>query len=357
MMLSRWLLMAATGLALSVTGCGGTKEHAVTMPGPRPVKLAVADARIPERIYSASGRIKAAQRAELSFDRADVLAELPVIQGQQVKEGEVLARLDTRNLEIAAKARQAAYDEALVTRDRLQRLFDRQAIARADLDRATAAFESAEANLRQVNKDLESSTLRAPFAGRVASIPTDAFQLVQPRQTIVVLHDLTHYEIEVQVSETFILQAGQNAKVTATARFDLLPDRPIPVKLKDFTTEADPETLTYRAVFTLDAPGDAALLPGMSASLDLVLQPDAVADACWVPEQALFSTDATTTLAWRVDPATGRVEKRHLRTGTRRNGYAEIIEGLAPGDTVVVSGLHTLLEGDTVKAYEPANRS
>lgn len=349
-----WCLMAAIALAMGAAGCGGEAPEA-TPPISRPVKLGVAENRAPERLFSASGRIMAAQRAELSFERADSLVDLPVIQGQLVQEGDVLARLDTRNLEITEKARLASFNEARVTRDRLQRLFDRQAVAQADLDRAQAALENAEAGLRQIRKDLETSLLRAPFSGRIAAILADQFQLVQPRQTIMVIHDLSRYEVEVQLPETFILQVGQATSTSMTARFDQLPDRFFPVKLKDFTTEANPETLTYSVVFTLDAPEGATLLPGMSVSLDLVLQLDGPAEVCWVPESALFSDDARRTLVWRVDPATSRVAQRTVLIGARRGGFAQVIEGLSPGDTVTVSGLHTLRDGDAVRMYAPHN--
>ncbi len=337
-------------------GCGRGLEQTAPASA-RPVKLAVAEARAPGRAFTASGRIKAAQRAELSFDRADVLSELPVIQGQPVREGDVLARLDTRNLELTEKARLAAFDEARTNRDRLQRLFDRQAVARADLDRAQASFENAEANLLQVRKDLETSVLRAPFAGRVAATMADRFQLVQARQPIVVVHDLSRYEVEIQVPETFILQVGQSTGSQATARFDQLPGLVLPVKLKDFTTEANAETLTYNAVFTMEAPEGSVLLPGMSVAIGIALQQAGPPGACWVPERALFSDDARRTLVWRVDPGTSRVAAQPVEIGLRRGGYAQVTGGLAEGDQVAVSGLHTLREGDEVRAYAAPDRS
>ena len=351
-----WRWMAALVFVLAAAGCGNGPPATETTVA-RPVKLAVAESRSPERLFSASGRIKAVQRAELSFDRTDILSDLLVIQGQLVQKGETLARLDTRNLEIAKKARQAAFDEARVTHERFQRLFARQAVAQADLDRAQAALQTAEANLGQIRKDLETSLLRAPFTGRIASIQADPFQLVQSRQTIMVIHDLSRYKVEIQVPETFILQVGQAPSVSMNARFDQLPDRVFPVTLKDFTTEANPDTLTYNALFMLDAPEGTPLLPGMSVSLDLVLRLDGPVDSCWVPERALFSDNAERTLVWRVDPANGRVAQQEVRIGVWRGGFVQVLEGLAPGDTVTVSGLHTLREGDAVRAYEPPNRS
>ena len=345
----------AFGLAMILSGCGGGKTES-NIQVPRPVKLIVVESMVPERLYSASGRIKAAQRAELSFDRADILAELYVIQGQRVQKGDVLARLDTRNLEIMEKARVATYNEALTTRDRMQRLFDRQAVARADLDRAISAYETAEANLSQVRKDIEMSVLHSPFDGRIASIPAEQHQLIQPRQTILVVHDLSQYEVEVQMPETFILQLGKAAGVSVTARFDQLPGQVFPVKLKNFATEANPELLTYSVIFSLDAPEKTPLLPGMSASLDMTVQLSSNAGLCWIPENALFSDNGERTLVWRVDPVAERVSRTHVQIGARRGGLLEVLDGISPGDTIAISGIHTLRENDAVRAYVPPSR-
>lgn len=346
--------LVCTAVVSLLSSCGKAPPPA-SVKLPRPVKLVQASTTAPSINYSASGRIKACQRAELSFDRGDVLAELPATQGQRIQKGDVLARLDIRNLVLQEKSRQARFEETQRQYERMQRLFEKQAIAEADLERARSAFESAEADLLQTRKDLAESELRAPFDGHVAATYVDRYQIVQAKQRILVVHDLSSYEIEINIPETFILNAsGRATNAQMSARFEHLPGQVFPVELKDFATEADPQTLTYAAVFRLPTPQGAVLLPGMSATIDLRMAPLPQSDtaACWAPQPAIFSVDGETSLAWVVDPDTLKVAQRRVTTGAVRDGMVQVLEGLAPGDLLAASGLYSLEEGQVVRPYD-----
>ena len=354
---ARWCMPLLVSLiAVAGGGCGRS------VPGPgveaaRPVKLALVAEKAEVITFSAAGRVEAARRAELSFERSDVLAELYATPGREVQQGEVLARLDARSLEIAAQARRARFEEARLQYERFQRLFEREAVAQADLDRAQANYNAAKSDLEQVEKDIEASALRAPFAGRIAATPAERFQLMQPRQTVAVLHDLSSYRIRIDLPERFILRAGKATNAQIRARFEHLPGHAFPAEVEEYATEANPDTLTYPAVFAMRAPEGQAILPGMSATLDLEIR-DATESGrnCWVPEVAVFSEDGRRRSAWKVDAEAMRVHRQDVEVGETRGGDIQILSGLVPGDTVAVSGVHTLSEGQAVKPYEAAGQ-
>jgi RND family efflux transporter MFP subunit len=239
----------------------------------------------------------------------------------------------------------------------MQRLYEKQAVALADLDRARAAFEVAQAELKRVNQELDESVLRAPFPGRVAATLADRYQLVQARQPILVLHDISSFDIQIYLPETFILEVGREAEVRATAAFDHLPGRAFPVTFANVATEAAPETLTYAVSFTLAAPEDQPLLPGMSVSirLEVVEPPPREGVACWIPAAAVFSADGETPAVWVVEPEEMRASHTAVKTGILREGQIQILEGLRPGDQVALSGLHSLRERQQVKPYGKKN--
>lgn len=339
---------------LLAVSCGKAPTPTPSVP-PRPVNLVSATAEAPRLTYAASGRIKAAQRAELSFDRGDVLAELPAVQGQPVKQGDVLARLDTRNLELLEKTRIARHEETRRQYERMQRLFDRQAIAESDLEKARTAFEAAESDLLQVRKDLDGAVLRAPFDGYIASTFVDRFQQVQAKQPILVVHDLSRFDLEINIPERIVLAIGRTTNSQIAARFEHLPGQAFAATVKDYATEADAQTLTYAAVFSIDSPEGTVLLPGMSATLEMTADYALEeGSSCWVPQSAIFSADGHGSFAWRVDPATMKVERRALSIGPARDGLVRVLDGLAPGDQLAASGLFTLEEGQVVRPYEPA---
>jgi len=344
------------GVVVILSSCKQEAEPP-SEPEARPVKLVTASADPPAKLYFASGVIAAAQRAELSFERFDVLTDLPVSQGQKVSEGDMLAQIDTRNLEIQRQAARARFDEADAQHKRMQRLYERQAVALADLDRARAAFEVAQSELNRVQKELDQSVLRAPFAGLIAVTLVDRYQMVQARQPVLVLHDLSSFDMKIYLPETFILNVGRTTDVRATAAFDHLPGREFPVTFKNVSTEANPETLTYAVSFRLTAPEGQPILPGMSASIRIAVPGPLPGDAaaCWIPVSAVFSTDGTTSAVWVVDPKEMRVRRSEVKTGTLREESIQILEGLSSGDQVAISGLHSLREGQRVRPYPNHN--
>ncbi len=341
-------------VALAAMAWAGCDQKAVSEEeAARPVKLATVSAEAPAKMFSGSGVIRAAKRVELSFERAAVLAEMPVAQGQEVQAGEVLAELDVRPLEILAQARKARLEEARIHHERIQRLFDKEAVAQADLDRAKAAHEVAQSEWEQVRRDLEQSVLRAPFSGRVAATLAERFQSVQPKQPILVLHDISSYDVRIDLPETFILEVGKTTQVDMKATFDKLPGLEFPVKLKEFSTEADPQTLTYAIVFSMSAPEGQPILPGMSATIHIAIRGDAGdGGQGWVPAGAVFSEDGQTPAVWVLDGAAMRVRRAAVQTGVLRGDQIQILAGLEPGDVVAASGVHALYEGQPVRPYD-----
>ncbi len=354
MAMNRWIVTgcAAAVFAAAWAGCGKRAEGPSELPA-RPVKMAKVSAQAPAITYSASGVTRAAKRAELSFERSDVLAELPVSQGQEVAQGAVLAALATGNLEILLKARQARFDEANLHYGRIQRLHERQAVSRADLDRAKAACEVAEADLLQVRRDMEQSVLLAPFSGRVAATLADRFQTVQAKQPVLVLQDISSFDIRINLPETFILSVGKTTHAEVFATFDQLPGKQFRLNVKEFATEADPRTLTYAVVFTLADPEGQPILPGMSANVQMVIpEGGKLQGKGWVPAASVFSEDGQTTQVWVVDQTTLQVRRAPVSIGAVRDEKVQILSGVEPGDTVAASGVHSLFEGARVKPYD-----
>jgi multidrug efflux pump subunit AcrA (membrane-fusion protein) len=139
------------------------------------------------------------------------------------------------------------------------------------------------------------------------------------------------------------------------ARFDHLPGQVFPLKIDEFSTEARPDTLTYGAVFTMEPPPGQAILSGMSVHLDLrVLGDMEPGGHGWIPEGAVVSGDAHSVHAWKVETESMRVQRTPVSVGASRGGALQVLEGLAPGDTIAVSGVHHLRDGQRVKPYVSA---
>jgi RND family efflux transporter MFP subunit len=152
------------------------------------------------------------EKVELSFPLSGVVKTVEVETGDSVKAGDVLATLDTAILE--AKVKEA---ETAVVTEQTQVAYlvrtgtdnERLLAAKADVDRAQAGVDIAKAQLAQ-------ATLTAPIAGTVASVDISPAEFANPGQVVVVLGDLTHFQIETtDLSEKDVpgIKVGQPATV------------------------------------------------------------------------------------------------------------------------------------------------
>jgi membrane fusion protein, multidrug efflux system len=359
------LTTAATVLLLALAGC--------EQPAPPP--RAVADVSRPAQILEVTaatlgsdlrfpGRVRAVQRVELAFNVPGQIVELPVDEGAVVKAGALLARLDPAAYQTVLDVAQAELDAATAEYERLRQLWERsQAVARAEVDRKRTAMEVARSRFAAAQKDLTDTRLTAPFAGIVARRLAENFQNVQAKEPVVSLQNPDALEIVIHVPERVV--RGEPRRAAGFAVFDDLPERRLPVALKSFATEADPQTQTYEVVLGLTPPPDLRLLPGMgvevlpdTAAALIEVGAEGAADAAapvLIPLAAVAATAEGEPTVWVVDPESDRVSRRNIQTGAIDGADVAVLSGLAPGERIVTAGVHSLLEG--MRVHPLADRS
>lgn len=295
------------------------------------------------------GRVRAVQRAELTFNVPGQVIELPVAEGQQVAAGQLIARLDPSSFDTRLAAARAEFEKAATDYERVRKIWEQsQAVAEAEVDRKRTAMEVARSGYAAARKDLEDTRLLAPFAGIIARRHIENFQNVQGREPVVSLQNLDELEIVVHVPERVVRSEPRRA--AAYAVFDGRPDRRLPVTLKAFATEADPQTQTYEVVLGLVRPQDMTVLPGMAAE---VLPQDAVdtvgAGSLLIPLQAIDAGPDGAPAVWIVEPQTSRVTRRAVEVGKVRGSEVVVLGGLKAGERIVTTGVNHLREGMPVR--------
>jgi membrane fusion protein, multidrug efflux system len=347
------LLFCLTWLASACDSADKDQPEAADVP--RPVKTLQLQPSDSLPTLSFPAVIRSAERAELAFNIPGVLTELPVLEGQVVARGTVLARLDARDVQNRLLADQAAYDLARTNYERAQTLAEQEIIAKAELEQLRAAYEQARAALAVSRKGQDDTVLRAPFEGVVSKRYVNNFQNVQAKQPIVLFQSSDRLEVVVQIPEPLVLRSVQeeDASDTVRIRFEARPDLPIPATFKEISTEADPRTQTFQVVFTMNPPGELLVLPGMTATL--VAERGAVAERpiFVLPPAALATDDAGRPLVWIFDAAAGQARSRAVTLGAVRPDGVEVLEGLATGETLITTGLSQLYEGRPVRPLQP----
>jgi multidrug efflux system membrane fusion protein len=211
-----------------------------------------------------------------------------------------------------------------------------------------------QAREKDARDSLDDTYLRAPFSGVVGTVYVENHEDVRAKQPIASLQDLSGLDILIDVPEMLMARGTRDTHVEAYATFAAAREREFPLTLKEFTTEADPLTQTYRITFRMDPPSDLVILPGMTTTVFVrrVLD-EAPEGQIQVPALAVVSDGAGQAFVWVVDTDAMTVHKRPVTTG-EPTGTEEIVirEGLKPGETLAVSAVSRLTEGLKVRKLE-----
>ncbi len=322
-----------------------------------------------------AGQVIAARESDHGFDRAGILAEVLVDEGDRVKKGDILAKLDMRLLdarEIEVKAglerAEAMAVEAKATLERVATNFDRYVVLREnghisqarfdqvknELESAKAgeisaksAVESAKAALAALIADRDLSVLRARFDGSVIARYRDEGEpFGMSGGPMVRLIEDGKLEIRVGLTE---LAAG--ALEVGDAYIFNQVGRDIETTLRSIVSKVDQNTRTVTAIF--DVAEGADVLPGSLA--DMTIDVKVEGDGYWLPTEALAESRRGLWSAYTLSPVDGYDEYSTLARQELQLIYTEadrvFVRGtLQDGDHVVASGTHRLSQGFLVKA-------
>jgi len=335
--------------SLLIQGC--SEEPEVKAEVIRPVKSILIVESSGDQTRTLPGKVQAAKRVDLSFQVSGPLVDLPIKRGQEVKKGQVLAKIDPRDFKSKLRAAEAEFKRAKADVERVRPLVKKNLVSKADVGRYEAVYDVAGADLEQARKAFSDTSIIAPFSGAVADIFVENFQDVQAKQSVLSLQDNSNLEIVVQVPEREIVGRGSNKNLELKVFFETLPGTEFPATVKEFATEADANTQTYEVVLGIDVPSDLNLLPGMSASV-VALKKMKVGQEkkIYVPVTAVFKdpTGKNKQYVWLVGQDK-TVKRQDIVVGALSNSQVEITTGLSIGQRVVSAGVHYLVEGQKVK--------
>lgn len=349
-------------LAAATCGCGKDTPDQGSEPV-RPIKMMeIAQGAAGGRMEY-PGTVSPFREVAMSFEVPGKLSRLNVTEGESVKKGKILARLDDKDYRLAFEAKKAVYDTALKDHKRGQALMEKQVISRKQYDDFKKAFEVADAEMKSARKKLDDSVMTAPFDGRVASRLMDNYQNVQAKQTVMVFQDDSILKLRVDVPEQDLVFAGSRGSleeatrnISPRIRLGTYPKRSFEARFHEISTAADPVTRTFSVTLTFTPPDDIMILPGMTARLSIENKKAGRAsssDGILIPAGAVFSDTAQGPCVWRIDTGTMTAAKQPVDIGPMERDMIRVISGLKNGDSIALSGIHQLREGDRVSRFQP----
>ena len=348
-------LLALTGLLLFTGGCG-KKEEPAKAEIVRPVKTMTIQAAGVSATRSYPGQVRASRRVDLAFKVAGPLVELPVEEGQDVKRGQLIARILPRDFKIRLDQAKAKALEAEQQYQRYRDLYVKKQVSKADFDKYKSQRDVAVAQEADARNALKDTSLRAPFEGIIAKRYVENFEEVQAKQPIVFLQDIRQVEMLVNVPESEMATVRGEIKAKAYAQFPTVPDKRWALDLKEFSTQADPKTQTYQVVTVMPQPKEINVLPGMTGTVVIELEGDGDADTgpqIVIPAIAVVASAEGSPYVWGIDKENLTAKKLMVKIGPLTGSENVVVqEGLSGGEIIAVAGVTKLAEGMKVRIWE-----
>jgi membrane fusion protein, multidrug efflux system len=360
-------------LACVMTGVSACDEpHADQAAAPRP-QVSVVTLQPSSRPYirELPGRIAPTRVAEVRARVAGIVLERSFQQGADVKAGEVLYRIDPVRFQVELDAAEAALAKAQAVHDqaeqqakRVEKLISGQAASQAQYEIAVATFRQAQADVAarkadvaRVRLDLDYTSVRSPINGRIGrALVTEGALVGQGEAThLATVHQLDPVYADFTQSAGDLQQLRRDLESGAleqvepdAAKVRLVLDDgtlyPLAGKLLFSDASVDPGTgqVTLRGEFP-NPRGE--LLPGMYVRVQIQQGTDG--DALAVPQQAVQRNDTGGSEVYVVRPDNRAVIKP-MRAGRVVDEQWLVLDGLDPGDRVVVEGFQKFEPGDVV---------
>lgn len=370
----RPLALTALVLALSLSGCTKTekaqvepttetvakKKAAGSLAGTR-VEVAVLEPSLHSLTLRLPGEIQSERDALLSSALGGYVEQVDVKEGDRVKRGAVLARVDSQThttrllrakVELNAAEREQARDKSL-----------QGTIPQAEIDSAGDRVESAKASLRELQLNVERSLIKAPFSGIVVRSDAEQGEVAGPGSPLFRLVSLKPIHVSVTLSDRDIALAkeGMTARVQLDARSGIYEGKVIRL-----SRAADLKTRAFEAVVELPNE-DESLLPGMIAQVTLSTDQSDPKAEDGKPASESSDTDAKDSSVimisqdWLVTDPKGVgvfvaessngapvARWRPVTLGPVVHRQVTVESGLSEGDALIIVGHRTLADGDAI---------
>jgi membrane fusion protein (multidrug efflux system) len=341
--LSRSVFLALS-LAVLLAACGGGgkdgaqagKDEESKEDKPVPVEIAQVAKRPIQASYHGTAALEAPNEAQVVAKTSGILLQLDVEEGDTVKAGQVLARLDPDRPKLELQRAEAMLRKLEADLERSKNLFDRKLIAADLYEKLRFDVATQRATYDMVRLELSYTQIVAPIDGVIAQRMVKLGNLIQLNTTLFRIVDARELEAVLNVPERELATLRQGLAVTMEV--DALPGKPFVGRIDRVSPVVDAGSGTFRVTCSFQS--DGVLKPGMFGRIGVIY--DQRADALTIPRTALLE-DAGESAVFAVrDGAAVRVP---IELGYINGELAEIRSGLNEGDSVVTAGKVTLRDG------------
>jgi RND family efflux transporter MFP subunit len=329
---------------LSITAC---KQNIPKKVSP-PIKLVktsvMNDGQHQIRYFT--GLIEANQTLDMNFRISGELINLPIKSAQRVKKGQLLAQLDNSQQQINKKIQQALLKQSKAEYQRAKALMHKNAISQANLDTLESQYTYAQLAYKQSLKDIEYTSLIAPFSGVISNRYVDNFTKLTSSLMILTLQDTQQYKIKITVPQSIFIQFQTADQVELSAVIEGFP-QPFPLEIDEMSVSQE-SSQQLQLTLLMQPPKDRRIFTGTSVKVK--------AEAVNGPKNMILpshtvlkSGEGHYVYVVRSESENYILEKRKVKVEGLSHGGLIISDGLKSGERIVVAGVSQVSDGQQVR--------
>lgn len=292
--------------------------------------------------------LEAERWVDVRARRAGQVIALLKEEGDPVRAGTVMARLDADAAQISVAQREVAHREAKQRYEREDALFQRNLGSKQSYENAKTQFESSKAQLEQAKLDLSYTAIRSPIEGIMTLRNIEVGNMVTNNQVVASVAKFDPLLARIQVTEKDFgkITVGQTARITVEAA----PEREFTGTVKMISPVVDPESGTVKVTVEVPRTDTSLLRPGMFASVYIITETRR--NTLVIPKKALvLEGEGNQVFTFETDPETGRgqAQRKRIEIGFTDSDRLEILNGLSQGEQVITVGQEGLRPGSPVR--------
>jgi membrane fusion protein, multidrug efflux system len=294
------------------------------------------------RQVTVSGTVEPVRSIGVNSQLSGAVTSVLVQEGDAVRRGAVLARMDARELAAQLASAQASYEVTKAAYERAAQLRERRVITLPEYERERTAHAAAVAQVEQLRTRIGFATVTAPVTGVITEKRVESGDVVGNQARLFSIADISELVTRVGVSELDVVELRQGDLVTIT--LDAFPNRALNGRIRRIFPMADPTTRLVPVEVVFDAESARMARPGFLARVTFNLATSS--DVLLLPVGAVLGGQGAQAV-FTIE--NGTAARRTVTTGLTSQGRVEIVSGLTEGEHVVVVGNTNLREGMVVR--------
>lgn len=337
---------------LGLAACQSEKEVKEII---RPVKTAEVGTQADIR-KEFSAIVEPVDYVNLAFRVGGQVISLPVMEGQKVSKGKLIAVIDTRELQLQLAAHKSVYETAKSQLERNRRLLARQVISQQEFEISESNYQRAKSAYEHSQNNLKDTRLVAPFDGSVEKRYVENFQRVHSGEAIVRLVNTSKLRIRFTIPDNY-LPLLRTKKQSFEVRFDAYKGKVFKAGLEEYL-DVSADGTGIPVSIKIDDPSFNKKIyevkPGFTCKVSMRSNVTQLMNTEFIniPLSAVIGeSNSNDRFVWVVD--NDKVSKRKI-TIESPTGEANVLvsEGLKSGEIIVTAGVHQLVEGQRVKVLK-----